>query len=77
MKAENIKIEFIEWLARLDDKSLLTSLLQFKKASEKGDWSDNLTADQLESLQRGLHDMKNKKAISSQKFWSSYGKKIC
>ena len=76
MKAENIKIELIEWLTRLNDKSLLTSLLQFKKASEKGDWSDNLTSEQLESLQRGLHDMKNKKGLSSQKFWSFYGKKI-
>jgi hypothetical protein len=76
MKSESIKIELIEWLTRLDDKSLLTSLLQFKKASEQGDWSDNLTPGQLESLQRGLQDMKNKKVISSQKFWSSYGKKV-
>lgn len=76
MKAESIKIELIEWLAGLDDQSLLTSLLQFKKASEQGDWADNLTPDQLESLQRGLQDMKNKNVISSQTFWSSYGKKV-
>lgn len=76
MKAESIKIELIEWLAKLDDKSLLTSLLQLKKANDQGEWSDNLTSEQLESLQRGLHDLKNKKVISSQTFWSSYDKKI-
>ncbi len=76
MKTESIKIELIEWLARLEDNSILTSLLQFKKASESGDWSDNLTKKQIESLQRGLLDMKNKKVISSQDFWNSYGRKI-
>ncbi len=76
MTAENIKIELIEWLARLDDKSILTSLLQFKKANELGDWSDNLNPDQLESLQRGLSDLKNKNVISSQSFWNSYEKKV-
>jgi hypothetical protein len=75
MKAESIKIELIEWLARLDDNSILTSLLQFKKSSELGDWSDNLSPDQVESLQRGLVDFKSGKVIDSQSFWSSYGKK--
>lgn len=75
MKAENIKIELIEWLAKLDDKSILTSLLQFKKAVDQGDWSDNLTPEQLDSLQRGLQDIKNQNVITSQAFWSSYGKK--
>lgn len=75
MKAESIKIELIEWLARLEDNSVLTSLLQFKKANELGDWSDNLTPFQVESLQRGLFDLKLNKVIDSQSFWSSYGKK--
>jgi len=57
MKAGSIKIEWIEWLNNLNDTSLLTSLLQFKKANESGDWSDNLTSEQIESLQRGLADL--------------------
>ena len=75
MRTESIKIELIEWLARLNDNSLLTSLLQFKKATEQGDWANNLNAEQIESLQQGLADMKNKNVISSQTFWNSYGKK--
>ena len=76
MNSESIKSELIEWLTRLDDKSILTSLLQFKKSSESGDWADNLTADQVESLQRGLSDLENNRVISSKDFWSSYGRTV-
>lgn len=76
MKAEIIKIELMEWLSGLEDKSLLTSLLQFKKSAEAGDWSDNLTKEQLDSLQRGLSDLENGNTISSKDFWSSYGRKV-
>ena len=74
MNSESIKSELIEWLTRLDDKSILTSLLQFKKSSESGDWADNLTPEQIESLQRGLSDLENNRVISSKDFWSSYGR---
>ena len=76
MKAESIKIELIEWLSQLEDKSLLASILQLKKSNERGDWADNLSDEQVESLQRGLRDMKNKNVVSSKAFWSSYGKKV-
>ncbi len=66
----------MEWLSKLDDKSILSLLLQFKKSAESGDWTDNLTNDQLESLQRGLTDMDNGNVISSSDFWSSYGRKV-
>lgn len=74
MNSESIKNELIEWLTRLDDNSILTSLLQFKKSSESGDWADNLTPEQIESLQRGLSDLENNRVISSKDFWSSYGR---
>ena len=76
MKAESIKNELIEWLSKLDDKSILTSLLQFKKSTEAGDWSDNLTKEQIESLQRGLSDLENANVISSKDFWNSYGRQV-
>ncbi len=74
MKAESIKSELIEWLSKLDDKSILTSLLQFKKSAESGDWADNLTKEQLESLQRGLSDLDKGNVILSKDFWNSYGR---
>ncbi len=74
MKVDNIKNELIEWLSKLDDKSILTLLLQFKKSAEAGDWTDNLTKEQIESLQRGLSDLENGNVISSKDFWNFYGK---
>ena len=71
MNADLIKNELLEWLAKLEDKSLLTSLLQFKKSAEAGDWADNLTNEQLESLQQGLADYKTGDVISSKDFWSA------
>lgn len=71
MNADLIKNELLEWLTKLEDKSLLTSLLQFKKSAEAGDWADNLTNEQLESLQQGLADYKAGDVISSNDFWSS------
>ena len=76
MSTESIKLELIEWLAKLEDKSILTSLLQFKKANDAGDWFDNLTAEQIQSLERGLEDIKNGNTLTSQEFGASYGKKI-
>lgn len=76
MRADSIKNELIEWLSKLDDKSILVSLLQFKKSAEAGDWTDNLTKEQIESLQRGLSDLENGNVTSSKDFWNSYGRQV-
>ena len=76
MNAESIRSELIEWLTGLNDKSILTSLLQFKKSTESGDWSDNLKKEQLESLLRGLSDFDNGNLTSSKDFWSAYGRQV-
>ncbi|MBK7888265.1 MAG: hypothetical protein IPN36_00755 [Bacteroidetes bacterium] len=76
MGTESIRLELIDWLKRLDDESILASLLQFKKSAESGDWSDNLSADQVESLKRGLSDAENNNMMTSQDFWTSYGRKV-
>jgi hypothetical protein len=68
-------MELIEWLNGLDDAGILTSLLQFKKSTESKDWADNLTNDQIESLQRGLSDVTNKRLISGEDLRNSYGRK--
>lgn len=76
MNSESIKNELIEWLSKLDGKSILASLLQFKKSAESVDWADNLTKEQIESLQRGLSDAEKGNVISSKDFWSSYGRQV-
>jgi hypothetical protein len=74
MKTNRIKTELIEWLSGVEDDGVLTSLLLFKKSTESGDWTDHLTKQQLESIQRGLADIENGNVISSKDFWNSYGR---
>ena len=76
MKSDSIKLELIEWLNQLNDNSVLTSLLQFKKASDAGDWYDNLTPSQLKALQRGMKDIENGNTLTSKEFWASYGRTL-
>ena len=74
MSTNALKVELIEWLTQLNDKSLLSSLMQFKKAEEK-DWADDLTDEQIKSLERGLKDIKKGRVISGEALWAKYGRK--
>ena len=76
MKAATIKSELIQWLKAIEDKSLLASLLSFKKANESVDWADSLSADQLKDIEEGLEDIKQGRVISGEKLWASYGRKV-
>jgi hypothetical protein len=74
MKSESIKLELIAWLAQLDNNIILSSLLKLKKSSEKEDWSDHLSEEQLKSLHKGIEELENSLTISSQDFWKNYGR---
>ena len=73
MKAQSLKIELLEWLNSIEDMRILSTLMQFKKATIVEDWAEKLTDDQLESLKRGISEMNNEKVISSKDFWKTYG----
>jgi hypothetical protein len=73
MKAQSLKIELLEWLNTIEDIRILSTLMQFKKATTVEDWAEKLTEDQLESLKRGISEMNNKTVISSEDFWKAYG----
>lgn len=45
-----------------------------QKSTEAQDWADNLTEEQIESLQRGLSDFKQGNVIPSKDFWNAYGR---
>jgi len=76
MKVDSIRHELMTWLSGLEDLGMLTSLLQFKKAAENGDWSDHLTDEQIESLVRGLRDQEKGEVLSSKDFWGAYGRQV-
>jgi hypothetical protein len=75
MKSDAVKLELIEWLTKIEDKLLLKSLLNYKKANESLDWADSLTSDQKSMVAEGLEDIKKGRTQSSKKVWAKYGRK--
>lgn len=75
MKSEAAKLELIEWLTKINDKSLLDSLLLLKKSSESFDWADSLTENQRNLLSEGLEDIRKGRTVSNEKVWAKYGRK--
>ncbi|MCX6312795.1 MAG: hypothetical protein NT084_14325 [Bacteroidetes bacterium] len=75
MKSEVAKLELIEWLAKIEDKGMLSSLLFLKKSSESFDWADQLTIDQRNRVEEGLEDIEKGRTLSNEKVWKKYGRK--
>ena len=76
MSAEAMKLELIEWLAKLPDPGLIGSLLNWKKASETEDWYAGLSPEQQASIDRGLADAEAGRTIPSEEVWKRYGRSL-
>ncbi len=61
MNAYAEKVEIIQWIAGLSDKSTLRQLKKIKEQSEvkQQDWFDTISTKERESIERGLEDSKN------------------
>jgi predicted transcriptional regulator len=54
------KVDIIQWVAGLNDKSVLQQLKIIKdQATKKADWWDTLSIEERQSIERGLEDSKN------------------
>ncbi len=60
---QNIKIELIQWLTTLDDKSLIQKILDLRNNQSKDWWSDISDAEKI-SLKKGISDADSGKLIS-------------
>ena len=49
----NKKIELIQWLSTLEDKSIIEKLLQFKKEESK-DWWNSISDEEKSSIKKGI-----------------------
>lgn len=49
------KIELIQWLSVIEDATLLQKIYDLKDQSA-GDWWDDLSADEITSIKKGLAD---------------------
>ena len=58
MNIQAEKLELIEWLARINDFSLIDKLKSIK-AEYSNDWWDQISKEEKEDIQQGLHDIEN------------------
>ena len=77
MKAElNIqskKIELIQWLATIEDLSVLNKIIDLKKQENK-DWWNSVSENEKQSIEKGLQDAEAGKLNSHSKARQLYGK---
>ena len=74
MGYDAIKLELIEWLAKLDDNDTI-EYLKIVKDSKSGDldWWDDLSDVQKEGIERGLKDIESGKITSHEEVRLKYG----
>ncbi len=74
MKQETLKIELIEWLTKLNDIETLNYLKIIKESGiNNHDWWNDLTAQQVQGIQRGLRDIDEGRIVSHEDVKKRYG----
>jgi len=63
MNLQNTKIELIQWLTFLDDKSLLQKIIDLRDKQTK-DWWNDISESEKNSIEKGISDSKNGKLNS-------------
>ena len=59
----NKKIELIQWLSTLEDKSIIEKLVQFKREETK-DWWNSISTDEQQSIEKGISEAEQGKLSS-------------
>ncbi|MBK9255439.1 MAG: hypothetical protein IPM42_08130 [Saprospiraceae bacterium] len=49
------KLELIQWLSTLEDKSVIEKLIKFRNA-ESTDWWDTISEEEIKSIEKGLNE---------------------
>ena len=69
-----LKLELIEWLARLEDNEIIHYLKIVKDSDSHGeDWWNDLTEEQKNGIERGLRDIDHGKTVSHETVKQRYG----
>ena len=58
MNAQVEKLRLIEWIIRLNDKSILEKILKIKEQSGEEDWFSTISQAETDSIDRGINDYK-------------------
>lgn len=73
LSLENKKIELIQWLSTLNDKSLIDKLMELRKR-EKSDWWNEISENEKESIEKGIQDADSGKLTSHSDVKKAYEK---
>ncbi len=74
MRLDAIKLELIEWLAKLEDNETINYLKIVKDSkTSKNDWWDDLTEEQKQGIQKGLKDIEEGRVVSHEEVKRKYG----
>ena len=74
MSNEALKLELIEWLAKLNDRETIEYLKVVKDSKTSGkDWWDELSESQKAGIERGLNDIDSGKIVPDEDVRKKYG----
>ncbi|WP_127845741.1 hypothetical protein [Psychroflexus aestuariivivens] len=74
MGQETIKLELIEWLAKLEDDETIQYLKALKNSkTENNDWWNDLSEAEMASIKQGIDDIENGRTISHEEVKAKYG----
>jgi predicted transcriptional regulator len=75
MNIQTEKLGLIEWISKLNDSSIIEKLKSIKEDySRSRDWWDSLNKEELDSIERGLKDLKEGKVHSHETARNVYEK---
>ena len=60
---QNKKIELIQWLSTLNDKSLIDKLMKLRE-KERTDWWNEIASQEKSSIEKGIQDADDGKLTS-------------
>ena len=64
-----IKLNLIAWINQISDADLISLLEGIRSSRSKGDWWDELSAQQKKIILSGLKDAEAGNLVSSRTFW--------
>ena len=75
MSIQTLKYEIIELITKTNDNSLLTTLKYIIDSNAKAtaEWYDELSNEEIESINRGIENHEKGEVLTSKEFWSGYG----
>ncbi|MDR9364596.1 MAG: hypothetical protein RI575_04625 [Balneolaceae bacterium] len=65
-----VKQDIFEWISKPENEDLLETLRLMKENSSSGDWIDDLTESERNSIEKGIKDHKKGDTLSSEEFWA-------